>query len=176
MPLVAQGRAVGGMALSFRRVHEFTNEDRSFILSVAQQAASALEQGTLYEGEQRARAEAERAGDRMAFLSRASRVLAESLELDEILQRIADIAVPRIADWCGVDLVGENGEIRQVGVAHVDPAKVEFARELQRRYPTEADSATGVSRRDPGRDNLSCIRRSRMRCSSSLRRTRSTCA
>jgi serine phosphatase RsbU (regulator of sigma subunit)/anti-sigma regulatory factor (Ser/Thr protein kinase) len=144
VPLIAQGRAVGGMALSFHRVHEFTPEDRSFILSVAQQAASALERGTLYEGEQRARADAERAGDRLAFLSRASQILAESLDLDEILQRIADVAVPRIADWCGVDLVADDGEIREVGVAHVDPAKVELARELRTRYPTEPGSATGV--------------------------------
>jgi PAS domain S-box-containing protein len=144
VPLIAQGRTIGGMALSFRRVHEFTSEDRSFILSVAQQTASALDRGRLYEREQRARATAERAGDRLAFLSRASRILAESLELDEILQRIADVAVPRIADWCGVDLVAENDEIRQVAIAHVDPAKVELARELRRRYPTGPDSPTGV--------------------------------
>jgi PAS domain S-box-containing protein len=144
IPLVVQGRTTGGMAFSFRRVHEFTPEDRSFILSVAQQAASALERGRLYEDEQRARAEAERAGNRLAFLSRASRILAESLELDAILQRIADVAVPRVADWCSVDLLGDKGEIRQAAVAHVDPARVGLASELRRRYPPDPDSVSGV--------------------------------
>ena len=144
VPLMAEGRAMGGIALSFSRERSFTPEDRSFIVSVAQQTAGALERGRLYDREQRARAEAELARERLEFLSGASEVLAESLDLDEILQRVSNMAVPRIADWCAVDLRDEDGKLQQVAVAHVEPEKVELARELRRRYPPDPDAETGV--------------------------------
>jgi signal transduction histidine kinase/ActR/RegA family two-component response regulator len=53
--------------------------------------------------------------------------------------------VPRLADWVGVD-VAEPGSTRtqQLAVAHADPAKVEHARALARRYPPDPDAPTGV--------------------------------
>ena len=60
------------------------------------------------------------------------------------LEKIARLAVPDFADWCAVDLAGEDGSPRRLAVAHVDPAKVEFARDLQRRYPPDPDSPRGV--------------------------------
>ena len=44
---------------------------------------------------------------------------------------------PRWRDWCAVDVVGPGGRLQRVAVAHVDPAKVEHARELDRRYPEQ---------------------------------------
>ena len=61
-----------------------------------------------------------------------------------MLRRLAQLAVPRLADWCAIDL-WENGMIRNVGVAHVDPAKVELAHELQKRFPPDPDSPRGVA-------------------------------
>jgi PAS domain S-box-containing protein len=84
------------------------------------------------------------------FLAEASRVLSGSLDYGATLRAVADLAVPHIADWCGVDVL-EDDTINRVAVAHVDPAKVELARDLQRRYPPEPDSmipqviATGES-------------------------------
>ena len=51
------------------------------------------------------------------------------------------LAVPRLADWCAVQLAPDR---RQVAVAHVDPEKVRWARELQERYPPDPDSPTGA--------------------------------
>ena len=77
------------------------------------------------------------------FLAEASRVLAGSLEYEQTLAAIARLAVPQVADWCGVDLA-VDGETERVAIAHVDPAKVELAHELARRYPTDPRSPTGV--------------------------------
>jgi serine phosphatase RsbU (regulator of sigma subunit) len=52
--------------------------------------------------------------------------------------------VPRLADWCGIDMLDEQGEMHQVAVAHVDPAKVEMAHEARRRYPPDPDAPAGV--------------------------------
>jgi PAS domain S-box-containing protein len=82
--------------------------------------------------------------DRRKLVAEASALIADSLDYDTTLKSVAHLAVPTIADWCAVDMVQENGSLDRVAVAHVDPAKVEFARELERRYPTAADDPTGV--------------------------------
>ncbi len=56
-----EGRAVGGMSLAFTETQEFSQHDRAFILSLAQQCAQALERARLYEAEQTAREAAETA-------------------------------------------------------------------------------------------------------------------
>jgi PAS domain S-box-containing protein len=87
---------------------------------------------------------ADQAQRRFDFLAEASRTLGSSLDYETTLQSVARIAVPQIADWCSIDLVDEQGEPRRLAVAHVDPAKVEWAYELQRRYPPDPNSETGV--------------------------------
>ena len=78
------------------------------------------------------------------FLAEASRVLAGSLDYEQTLSAIARLAVPEVADWCAVDLAAEGGPER-VAIAHVDPAKIELAHELQRRYPTDPNAAGGIN-------------------------------
>jgi PAS domain S-box-containing protein len=93
----------------------------------------------------RARAQQlEVARERQAFLADAGAVLAESLDYVEQLRRVARLAVPRIADWCALDLVAEDGTLQRLAVEHVDPAKVALAYELQRRYPPDPNANTGV--------------------------------
>ena len=75
-----------------------------------------------------------------AFLDAASQVLAASMDPIHTLQEVAQLAVPRLADWCAVQLA--SGE--QPAVAHVDPDKVRWARELQERYPPDPDAPTGA--------------------------------
>ena len=81
-------------------------------------------------------------GERL--LAEAGALLTSSLDYRATLQRVAELAVPTLADWCGVELVDEEtGALEQVAVAHVDPARVEWARELRRRYPPAPDAASG---------------------------------
>jgi signal transduction histidine kinase/PAS domain-containing protein len=84
-----------------------------------------------------------RAGETEQHLSRASEVLASSLDYETTLAQLARLVVPDLADWCAVHIV-EDGEAKQLAVAHVDPEKAEFARELNRRYPPRPDAPTGV--------------------------------
>jgi signal transduction histidine kinase/CHASE3 domain sensor protein len=78
------------------------------------------------------------------LLSDASRVLASTLDYEKTLDAVARLAVGDLADWCAVDLVDAEGVPRQVVVAHIDPDKVKWARELNRRYPPDYSSPTGV--------------------------------
>jgi PAS domain S-box-containing protein len=77
------------------------------------------------------------------FLAEASRVLAGSLDYQETLRTVARLAVPTVADWCAVDLAAGD-RIDRVAVAHVDPARVALAREMEERYPADPQSEQGV--------------------------------
>jgi signal transduction histidine kinase len=81
---------------------------------------------------------------RSQLLSDASRILASTLDYEKTLDAVARLAVGTLADWCGVDLVESDGKIRQVIVAHKDEEKVRWARELNKRYPSNYDGPNGV--------------------------------
>jgi serine phosphatase RsbU (regulator of sigma subunit)/anti-sigma regulatory factor (Ser/Thr protein kinase) len=78
------------------------------------------------------------------FLAQASMSLARSLDYEETLGEIARLAVPRLADWCTIDLLEEDGRIVNVAVAHADPERVAQARSLQELFPPDPESPTGV--------------------------------
>jgi PAS domain S-box-containing protein len=78
------------------------------------------------------------------FLAEAGELLASSLDIEATLAHVAELAVPRLADWCAVHLVREDGELAQLTVVHVDPAQTAWARALQERYPTDPNARYGV--------------------------------
>ena len=82
--------------------------------------------------------------ERMHYLSKASDILATSLDYRTTVTHLAQLLVPQLADWCGVQLLNPRGQLDQIAVAHVDPAKVEWAWELNRRYPVDMTTTTGV--------------------------------
>jgi len=90
--------------------------------------------------EQAAREAAEAARERIAFLADLSRTLAGSLDSDTTLRAIADQVVPRIADWCVVDVLAEDGAIRRVAAVHADGAKAPAMARLVADYPPAPDS------------------------------------
>jgi PAS domain S-box-containing protein len=138
LPLTLEGRVIGVIGLSFGQDMEFSDGRRQMKITLARQAALALERTRLYEAERAAR-------ERFAFIAEASELLSTSMEYEETLERLAQLAVPRLADWCSIDMVGEDGEIERLVVAHEDPEKVRWANELQERYPPDADAPHGVA-------------------------------
>ena len=79
------------------------------------------------------------------LLAEAGRLLGASVEYERTLEAVARLAVPLLADWCGVDLLDDHGRIAPVAIAHVDPAKVELGRRLRERYPVMADAPSGLA-------------------------------
>ena len=89
--------------------------------------------------------EVKRAEVTQRLLARAGEILTSSRDYERTLQQIAELAVPQLADWCSVSMPDGRGAIRAVAVAHVDPAKVALARELEQRYPARADAQSGAA-------------------------------
>ncbi len=80
-----------------------------------------------------------------SFMAEASRVLASSMDYAETLRRVAQLAVPRLADWCSVDVVNDRGEIELVAAHHIDPDKLAAAERIDRRHRPTLDDATGIA-------------------------------
>jgi PAS domain S-box-containing protein len=78
------------------------------------------------------------------FLSRASEILASSLDYQETLRNVAWLAVPEISDWCAVDLLDERGLRQQVVAAHPDPAKRVLAERLREFDPDPRELPEGL--------------------------------
>jgi len=146
VPLLVDERSIGGIGLSFAARQPFGADDQAYALALARQAAQALERARLYEAERAAREQAEAARARLTFLAEASALLSGSLGVETTLRQVADLVVPKLADWCTIHLLTEAGEVVQLTVAHADPTKVAWARALQERYPADPTANQGVFR------------------------------
>ena len=71
---------------------------------------------------------------RLQLLSKLG-ALAETMEYERILEAVAHLSIPEMADWCIIDTL-ENGELRHATVAHRDPAKADLASEVLR-FPAQ---------------------------------------
>jgi signal transduction histidine kinase/PAS domain-containing protein len=146
VPLSFAGRTLGVLSLvmsdSGRR---FDGHALDLARELARRAAAAVEGARLYREAERAREALTLEASRDALLVQASDVLASSLDYEQTLATVARLAVPTLADWCSVYTTEPDGAPRRITVAHADPAKVEWARELQRRYPPDPEASTGVA-------------------------------
>ena len=88
--------------------------------------------------------EQKRASQLQSFLATASQELASSLDSIKTLNKISQLMVPEIADWCTVDLYDEATGWNQVSLSHIDNAKIKLAQDYRRRYPLRSDDPTGV--------------------------------
>ncbi|HSQ62477.1 MAG TPA: PAS domain S-box protein [Polyangiaceae bacterium] len=83
--------------------------------------------------------------DHERFLAEATATLSSSLDYRETLARVANLALPHLADWCQVHVVDQSsGSLEQVALAHGDPEKVRIAHELRQRTPTDPNAARGA--------------------------------
>jgi PAS domain S-box-containing protein len=137
VPLIAGDQRLGAVALSFRETHQFARDERVFMLATAAQLAHAIERARLFEAERRRR-------QQLDFVVEASEVLASSLDVDETLERLAFLAVPRAGDWCAIDLVTDDGALRSVAVAHADRERLALADELRAKYPPDPNDDRGA--------------------------------
>jgi PAS domain S-box-containing protein len=86
------------------------------------------------------------AEQRAAFLALASEVLASLLEREELLGRLARLAVPTLGDWCAVDEATSEGKVRRVAMVHLQPERVAQGYAFQEKYPVTLDDPSGIGK------------------------------
>ena len=76
---------------------------------------------------------------RTRVLAESGRILASSLDYQQALRNVTEIAVPSLADFCGVDLVDDLGRLQRVAAAHRDPRWQQLAERLRHLDPGMPD-------------------------------------
>jgi GAF domain-containing protein len=163
--LAVHGRVLGVLGVSFAAPQRFPAEDRRLVLALAGHCAQALERVRLQEearanrarlaaalrraiaAERRAVAaqrQAVTARQHAAWLAEASAVLAGVVG-DEVLEELAWLTVPRLADWCVVALVQPDGAIVQRPAAFADRRDGRRLAALRDRQPIDPASAHPVA-------------------------------
>ena len=130
-------RVLGTLAFYYRELRHFSEAEKSAASLLANLAAAAIGAAELYETQRRLAQD-------QSFVAQASELLGSSLDYETTLANVAALAVPRFADWCSIDMVSESGGINRLAVAHVDPQKVRWAKELREKYPPDLDAPYGV--------------------------------
>ncbi|MBD2056182.1 PAS domain S-box protein [Oculatella sp. FACHB-28] len=80
----------------------------------------------------------------LRYLAETSIDLSTSLDYQTTLQRVAQIAVPEMADWCTVDLLNLDGTISRLPIAHADSTKAVWAQQLQH-YPPDPQGKNPIA-------------------------------
>jgi signal transduction histidine kinase len=112
-PLVHRDQVIGKFMLYHREPHTFADEEVQLAQTIAGQIAFGV-------ARVRTELKLKREHDRLEFLSRASEVLASSLDYQTTLEHVAELVVRELADWCAIDVREEDGEIHRVAVVHRD--------------------------------------------------------
>ena len=71
------------------------------------------------------------------FLLLATQVLSEVVDYHEMVERLAQVSVPVMADLCLIDIEDEDGQMRRMAAWHADPDKRALTEELRASYPPD---------------------------------------
>jgi PAS domain S-box-containing protein len=139
VPVAADTRRLGVLVLGLGREEgdlislaepvngELPAGDADLLETLGRQAGQALERARLFEA-------ATRQAERSAFLLHAARLMAGAAGVVETVERLAELAVPGLADMCVLDLVTEHGAQR-VAARHGDPVRQHLVDELRQWAP-----------------------------------------
>jgi PAS domain S-box-containing protein len=94
---------------------------RAYLFDITRQVRLSEDRADALRREREARAQAETAERRTAFLADLGSLLDASLDYRATLNNIARRLVPTLGDYCLIDEATDGGGSRRVAVAHVDP-------------------------------------------------------
>src|SRR5437588_3917807 len=146
VPLTARGHTLGTVLLSGTTGRAFGPDDVDVAEDVAQLAALAVDNARLVADERAAREGAEAARARVSLLAEATSVLTETLDPNAALERLAELLVPGLADWCRVDLCDEEIGVRRAAMTHVDPATAAAVSAVEEGVPVDPTGDAPVAR------------------------------
>jgi serine phosphatase RsbU (regulator of sigma subunit)/anti-sigma regulatory factor (Ser/Thr protein kinase) len=143
VPLRGESAVFGAIGMSFADPRPFEIDEVSFLVAAATQVATAYERARAFGAEREARHAAERANGHLTYLVEATAVLSQSLDPETTMQRLAELAVPTLADWCAVHVV-EGEYAHPVAVAGREASATAMVRDLSQRHPIPLDAPAGL--------------------------------
>jgi PAS domain S-box-containing protein len=117
VPLRARSQTLGAITfVSAESERLYSEEDLAFASELGRRAALSIDNARLH-------SELASRSKELEFLADASAELDATLDLDETLQKVADLTLqePVLADGCMVDVLEDTGDIRRVAFATSNP-------------------------------------------------------
>lgn len=103
----------------------------SFVVDLTARQRAEEERAALLARARANRAEAESARERLAFLMRASALVAATRDRDELLDEVTRLVVPSLADYCVVFLPTADGMLRASSLSHRSHARARLLSALR---------------------------------------------
>ncbi|MFC5665543.1 SpoIIE family protein phosphatase [Kitasatospora misakiensis] len=140
VPLKVEGRLIGSLGIATAGPGRYDNEDALRLQSAADRLALAVESTRLTELERLRRGS-------LSFLVEASDLLAGTLEHEQTLALMAQMAVPTLASWCAVYTNGDHGAPASLAfVLHEDEDRIDPLRALLDKTPAPDTGPTHGAR------------------------------
>ena len=136
IPLALHGLRQGAFVFYHRMRHRYSEVDVNVGAALGNLTAAAMTNAESFDEHQRV--------VRAGVLADVLRCLATPLTYQEMLTNIATVLVPRIADWCVVDLVGRDNKVERFPAAHVDKSNAGINHVLRLCFP-ESQFTPGAS-------------------------------
>lgn len=139
VPLKVEGRLTGSLGVASETPGRYGNEEALRLQFAADRIALAVESARLTEMERLRRGS-------LSFLVEASELLAGTLDRDQTLALMAQMIVPKLATWCAVYTIPEQGSDSVLSyVLHEDEERIDGIRSLLERVdPPDPDGSLGV--------------------------------
>ncbi|HEY5946094.1 MAG TPA: GAF domain-containing protein [Kofleriaceae bacterium] len=150
LPLVSEGRAIGGLAFAFPYAREFVADERTFLGVLASQCAQAIDRSQLLEQERAASAALAETNRTLNAVIHASPAAIIISDLDGVI-RLWNPAAERIFGWTAAEIVGqrwpESASDQQAELAAnlAQVARGEVVRGYETRRPRRDGTAIDVA-------------------------------
>ena len=80
--------------------------------------------------------------DKLRFMLESAKILSTKVDFRTWLLEKAKLTVPSLADWCAIDVLNEQGQLKRIAVIHQDQKMTDYLFEFEKRFPTtEKNSA-----------------------------------
>lgn len=141
------GRQRGVLSVFSRAPRRFRAFDVQFLRAVSSLVAVALDRADALAAIRASEEAARRGEEQLRFLSDAGTVLSGSLDFRRTAQQLTDLAVPRIADWCMLDLIDAEGTVTIAALSSADPERlrIDRVREYRATHPLRAEAPYGLA-------------------------------
>ena len=115
-----------------------------FVRDITSRKEIERERASLLVRERDYRRAAEAAHEQTEFIAEVGTVLDTALDYGQALEELARIAVPRLGDWCVIDVLDEDGSISRHAAAHANPDRHHLIQALREHYPGDVEAPRGL--------------------------------
>jgi signal transduction histidine kinase len=130
-PLIGQSGVVGALGINHIEPHVFTESERELLLAISAAAGQALERASLYEREQRARRDQERASARLSRMHAIAAALVSAVTEADVAHILVREGGAALAARCGVVRVPRpGGDLELIGASGLPAELLERGRHV----------------------------------------------